>query len=306
MTQLHETIYRLRTTRGLSQEELARQLEVSRQSVSKWETGGSVPDLDKLVRMADLFGVTLDALVRSGDDAAAGDAPQASRSHDTTAPAAVPEMTAYTAPKTDTDAPEQPWPRRKTAGCILFGCAALILLFFAAMGAPGGGLLFSLPFLLCGAVCFLFRCNVGLWCCWALMLLLDLYLRWATGLTYRFTSLTGVFTPEMNYTRLLIAWLQLLLPLGLAAVTVFRFRRKAAPLSRAALWRLPACWGGFAVLCLPLSLLVQRTYGTTAVFAVMQQTAFTLLQGLLDWLRLGLLCAAVIHTIAFLRSRKQQ
>jgi len=35
MTQLHETIYRLRTTRGLSQEELARQLEVSRQSVSK-------------------------------------------------------------------------------------------------------------------------------------------------------------------------------------------------------------------------------------------------------------------------------
>ena len=61
---LAERIFALRTKMGLSQEELAEQLAVSRQSVSKWETGQSVPDLDKLIKLADLFGVTLDELAR--------------------------------------------------------------------------------------------------------------------------------------------------------------------------------------------------------------------------------------------------
>ena len=58
-----EEICRLRAAAGMSQEELAAKLEVSRQSVSKWETGASVPDVEKLVKMAELFGVTLDELV---------------------------------------------------------------------------------------------------------------------------------------------------------------------------------------------------------------------------------------------------
>lgn len=40
---------------------------VSRQSVSKWETGQAVPDLDKLIRLADLFGISVDELVREGN-----------------------------------------------------------------------------------------------------------------------------------------------------------------------------------------------------------------------------------------------
>lgn len=60
-------IYLLRTRRELSQEDLAAALGVSRQSVSKWETGQSVPDLDKIIRMADLFGVSVDELVREGE-----------------------------------------------------------------------------------------------------------------------------------------------------------------------------------------------------------------------------------------------
>ena len=64
---LSEKILSLRTGLGLSQEELAEKLEVSRQSVSKWETGQSVPDLDKLIRLADLFGISVDELVREGE-----------------------------------------------------------------------------------------------------------------------------------------------------------------------------------------------------------------------------------------------
>lgn len=60
-----EKIYTLRTQLGLSQEELAEKLGVSRQSVSKWETGQSVPDLEKIIKLSDLFGVSVDELVRA-------------------------------------------------------------------------------------------------------------------------------------------------------------------------------------------------------------------------------------------------
>ena len=60
---LGENIYHLRKEKNLSQDELAAALEVSRQSVSKWENNSAVPELEKLVKMSELFGVTLDELV---------------------------------------------------------------------------------------------------------------------------------------------------------------------------------------------------------------------------------------------------
>lgn len=59
---LQENIYTLRRKAGLSQEQLAERLEVTRQTISKWEGGHSVPDLEKLQAMAAVFGVTLDEL----------------------------------------------------------------------------------------------------------------------------------------------------------------------------------------------------------------------------------------------------
>lgn len=64
---LAEKIMTLRGERKLSQGDLAEKLDVSRQSVSKWETGQAVPELDKIVKLADLFGVTVDELVRDGE-----------------------------------------------------------------------------------------------------------------------------------------------------------------------------------------------------------------------------------------------
>ena len=61
--ELNEKIYDLRKKMGLSQEELAGRLNVSRQTVSKWELGDSVPDVDKVVAMAELFDISLDELV---------------------------------------------------------------------------------------------------------------------------------------------------------------------------------------------------------------------------------------------------
>lgn len=61
---LPEKLIQLRREKGYSQEQLADLLGVSRQSVSKWEAGQSTPELAKLLTLADLFGVTLDALIR--------------------------------------------------------------------------------------------------------------------------------------------------------------------------------------------------------------------------------------------------
>ena len=61
---LADKIMTLRKKCGWSQEDLADQLGISRQSVSKWESGMSIPDLEKIVKMSSLFGVSTDYLLK--------------------------------------------------------------------------------------------------------------------------------------------------------------------------------------------------------------------------------------------------
>lgn len=59
-----DKLIQLRKKAGWSQEELAFKMDVTRQSVSKWEGVQSIPDLDKMIRLSDLFGVSLDYLLK--------------------------------------------------------------------------------------------------------------------------------------------------------------------------------------------------------------------------------------------------
>jgi len=61
--EFHNKMYNLRKQKGLSQEELANRLNVSRQTISKWEVGDSTPEMEKLIAISDLFGISLDELV---------------------------------------------------------------------------------------------------------------------------------------------------------------------------------------------------------------------------------------------------
>lgn len=64
MSRLADNLQYLRKKNKITQEELAEELGVSRQSVSKWETGEAYPETEKLITLCDKFGVTLDDLLR--------------------------------------------------------------------------------------------------------------------------------------------------------------------------------------------------------------------------------------------------
>lgn len=61
---INEKIYNLRKEHNLSQEELADKLNVSRQTISKWELGESCPDFDKIVPLCEVFNITTEELLR--------------------------------------------------------------------------------------------------------------------------------------------------------------------------------------------------------------------------------------------------
>ena len=63
---LPEKLYTLRKKSGLSQEQLAEALNVSRQAISKWEGGSAMPESDKLLALSNYFGVSLDYLLKDG------------------------------------------------------------------------------------------------------------------------------------------------------------------------------------------------------------------------------------------------
>lgn len=67
-------IRQLRTERSISQEQMAEQLSVSRQAVTKWETGAGAPDIENLAAIARLFGVSTDELLFEGPARDSGDA----------------------------------------------------------------------------------------------------------------------------------------------------------------------------------------------------------------------------------------
>ena len=60
----NEKLIMLRKQNNLSQEQLGEKLEVARQTISKWELGETTPEMDKLIKLSEIFSITLDELVK--------------------------------------------------------------------------------------------------------------------------------------------------------------------------------------------------------------------------------------------------
>lgn len=196
---LGERIYQLRTQKNWSQGELADALEVSRQSVSKWETNASVPELDKLVRMSELFGVSLDELVLNKQ----------------------PETQESGVIYVERPVPHAP---KKTVGAILLCAAAVVWLLVSLFGDMAVGIVLALPFLACGLICLFVPLNTGLLCAWTVYLLAELYLRFATGVNWYYVFVPQIYSGA-HTGHLMVAWGLFAVYALLLALTVWRFRK---------------------------------------------------------------------------------
>lgn len=216
---LGETIYRLRTEKNLSQGDLAERLEVSRQSVSKWENDSAVPDLAKIVKLSEVFDVSLDELVKGE---------KVSQVHDMTQSLET-QYASETAFGTDVKAKhnncETGFPGRRIAGIILFCMAFLVILFLTVVsGAVGAGIVYSSPFWLCGILCFVLKRNVGLWCAWAVYVLVDTCLAALMGFS-RVVALRSFRSGGWTFGSI-FAWIMVFVLVVLITVTVVRFGKK--------------------------------------------------------------------------------
>ena len=291
---LGETIYRLRTEKGMSQGDLAEALSVSRQSVSKWETDGATPDLEKLIKLSELFGISLDTLVKGSEPI-----PQAEPTHQ-------PEPQVIYVERTGNATPP-----RKVAGYALFGLAILVVLLCTILGGMLAGVLFSLPFWVCGSICFLFKKRVALWCGWSLFFLADTFLHFATGSASG--SFLGVLRGVLqgylnNHVTLWVSLAALLVLLVLVVCTIRSYRDKVLEPSKQVTRRM-------ILLVLGLALLYVVPYGISMVmqpYAVDGQSIYLItriiqVMGIVQqWCRIPLFCRLVIDLLALRRWRKKK
>lgn len=149
---LAENIYKFRTEQNMSQLDLADALEVSRQSVSKWETGAAVPELEKLIKMSDLFDVSLDVLVGRSTSEPGAPAPPVPSDP-------IQKVVSWIARMT---------PRQFVSG-IFFFCAFLFLLYCLTEDNLLIIPIFVFPLLLCGIICLVCQRHPALWCTWVLV-----------------------------------------------------------------------------------------------------------------------------------------
>ena len=204
---LGERIYTLRIKSNLSQGDLAERLEVSRQSVSKWENNAAVPELDKIIRMSELFGVTVDELVKENAQ------PQEEKTQAGPAPTVVQVIE------------KSRFEKREIAGIILLslgGLAFLLLLLLTGLGC-----IYALPVLLCGAVCMVCKRDCGFYCAWLVYLLVTGFLSFATAVSsWRVIRYTFQEPYNGNPSIVIIAWVWFAAMLGIMAWSVVRFAKR--------------------------------------------------------------------------------
>lgn len=144
---LGERIYELRNQKNLSQGDLADKLDVSRQSISKWENNMAVPDLDKLMKLCDVFEISLDEL--TGREKIEKSVTPVSLQNPTVAP-------------------------HRISAYVLLGVTILGAIITLVTAPPA--IYLCIPLLICTIICFKVKKNAWFWCVWVTYLVLECYL----------------------------------------------------------------------------------------------------------------------------------
>lgn len=247
---LGQRLSHLRTGAGLSQDALAEQLGVSRQSVSKWETDGSVPELDKLVRLSQVFGVTLDELVKGTADAPSGseannrtETPQGAKNTppDTTGTQDTFYMS-QTPPMPQDTAKLLRLHRQKLTGIVLMAVALLATALNLAL------VFLTVPLFIAGVLCLVVRRRLGLAIGWTLWICALFVTRYASSISMSRLLLSPGYWQHTSLAAPLLALVQL----AVLAVLAWRTLRNPPGLG--------ACWGIWAGLLAALWLPAVRLF----------------------------------------------
>ena len=282
---LGETIYRLRTEKNLSQGDLAEMLDVSRQSISKWENNSAVPDLNKIVKLSEIFGVSLEELVKG----------------EKTIKETTPEV------KTEVVYVKQEGLiLRKIAGIILLCMAFLVIVLFLFAGGGLAGLIFASPFLVCGIICFTIRKNVGLWCFWAVYVLFDIYMSSAAGISRSSVLRTLQWSYEMNYARLAFAWIMVISLVIIMVFTILRLGKDPVVSGQKTKKQMMVWWSVAAILQ-AVAMIWPRTGLFTYILAhIMDMDGiYRIITLLLSWSRIIAVTVALVYTVRYIRRNKK-
>ncbi len=297
-----ERIYNLRTQADMSQGDLAEKLNVSRQSVSKWENNNSTPDIEKLVLLASVFGITVDELVKDtateNTEALSNETPSSSDKQEINSQAPANE--------TKNNTPTKP-PKNIKAAKILLALGILVAFGFFIFGLGLTGLIFAIPFLVCSLICYLSKKDVGFYCLWALVFMADMYIRLGTGISWATIKMTSQWEYSMNYWRLLIAWIQFAIILSLVIYTIVRAKKVVTEITPNFKKELLAYWLGFIIF--------QGTSSITSFFVnktiIEQQQIPEILSTLswvfqfTDWLCIFFFAFAVAKTVVYIKNKRK-
>lgn len=289
-----ERIYNFRTEKGMSQGDLAEKLDVSRQSISKWENNSAVPDLDKIIRLSEIFDITIDELVKGV-------------TQDKT------DETTYSTLKTEQKVEYiyvQPqnasMEGRKIAGIILFCMATLFT--FGILFATGslGGILYAIPFIICGIICFTVKKNTGLWCAWTVYAMVDIFMRWGTSINPNLIFMTFQFTPQMNYTRLAAAWVWVILLIVLVVFTAVRLKDTPVKDTKKLKTKLSVGWAVYILLYTGRTLWARTEMYRNMMFSIVQSNgeAYFIISNIINLADIVFITLLIVHTLRYIYSRK--
>ncbi len=298
MNGLGERIRQYRMACGLSQEAFAARMEVSRQSVSKWENDMAQPELDRLLKMCEIFGVSMDTLVRGES---MGEAlPTEALETDICIETEYPHTT-----EIENEKPVPVSQARRIWGIGLCCTGAALLLLLTLLGGFLLGLAAAALFVLPGMYCLTVRCHLGLWIGWTYFVILDYFLLAATsgsrGLLVSAIQNPEVFSFANPIAIMISAGINLFLIVMLLC-TLIGFRQLCIPADRKEGLLTGAVFLGWLAvkgIVLAVNVLLMRLVNAPAL-------SYYLLFPLFDYGSLFLFLVFLVRLLAMMRGYRQR
>lgn len=283
---LGEKIYELRTQHNLSQGDLANELKVSRQSISKWENGNSTPDLEKIVKLAEIFNVSLDELIKNEDKE-----PTAENTF---------EQKAIIQTKTKE--------KKIAKGLLITGIILMFLFPLLNLGILG--VFVAIPFLICSLIYYKARSNHFILCLWTIFSIADIFVRIFMGIGWSDVKRTLQWDYSLNYGRLAIAWVQFALILFLITFSSIKLSKRTYEINQKFKNNYIASGTGFVVLefvPLIISFVLSKTLTGYELIDILSDISYFVngATGILEWFKFYLLTDFISKTISIIRNKNK-